>query len=159
MFESIEFPSNDQLEAPIPAGTEAIVKARLNRDGELQIRQGKTKAGKDYMSVPFVIEGGDYDARYCSLMLTVDAANRYFRAAIEMITEIDLADGGKVTDELFREKLLSAHFRAEVSTNDRGYVNVDRLLERIPTDGPAPVAIPVPAGADESGVDDDDIPF
>lgn len=156
MLGDIEFPSDDKLEAPLAAGTEVTVKTRLNRDGELDIKQGNsTKTGKPWMSIPFEIIDGEHAGRWCSLMLNVDPYNRYFRSAIQTITGIDISSGAKLTEEKLVESLLGAVFEATASSNDKGFVNVEKLVAR--TEGSAaPAAVAIGA---ESGEGDDDIPF
>lgn len=155
------FPAEEEINEeraerePIPANTEAVVKARLEDDGTVQYSKGTGTTGKPWMKINFIVDGGEWDGRWCSMIFTVDPKNRYFRHHFQGLTGIDLSQGRQVGSEEFLELVKGARFRALIETNDKGYTNVTEILERL--EGGAPVSEPPAAPA--AGGEDEDIPF
>lgn len=153
MDDAFEFPADDKPED----GSEVFVVARLE-DGELAYREGVNSKDKPWRSYPFVIDGGDFDGQWVSLMLTIDPRNFYFRRDVSAITGIDISGGARIDGSILEEKIKTGRFRVTLQTRDK-YVNINEVKERFEYEAPDSPTIPV--GADAAGVaaDDEDIPF
>lgn len=158
MFD-FEFPPDDQVKddrPTVPPGTEAWLKVRTDDDGQIKINSGTSeRTSKPWISVPLIVDGGEFDGRWCSLMMTPDPNNRYFRHDFQVITGVDVSTGAKADGQVFEEKLRSGRFFATIES--RGdFVNVKKMLRREELEvGPSPTIGEAPAAA----VSDDDIPF
>jgi len=163
MSDMFDIPAADEVQGetrePIPANTECYLVAVTEDDGSPKIRQGQKEGRKPWMSITFKVDGGEFDNRWVSKIMTVDPHNRYFREDFHMLTGIDISGGARVSQEEFFEKLLSGRWKATLEgTDDRGYCNIDKFLERedYSRDGGAPIAT---GGADAAPASDDDEEF
>lgn len=161
MFD-FEFPPDADVkdERPtVPEGTQAWVKIRLEKDGTLALKSGTSaKTNKPWVSVPLIVDGGEFDGRWCSLMMTPDPNNRFFRADYQVITGIDLEAGGKADGAAFDSALRSGRFFAEIAS--RGdFVNVKKMLKREDVEAVASPTIGGATAVTSPEVGEDDIPF
>lgn len=160
MFD-FEFPPDSEVkdERPqVPAGTEAWVKIRLEKDGSLALKSGTNeRTSKPWISVPLIVDGGEFDGRWCSLMMTPDPNNRFFRADFQVITGVDISSGAKADGGAFEAALRSGRFYAQIES--RGdFVNVKKMIRREEIEAGASPTIGAPAVATPE-VGEDDIPF
>lgn len=167
MFEDIEFVPDNELRQPLPAGTEARVQVRPDRDGVLgDFKTGESKFGK-WMLVPFEVVDGEHEGAWASVMLSVSGTDRKFRHVFHNVTGVDLSQGASVSFAEFKEKLLSGVFEAKLGPEKRkgeqtGFTTVVELGARVGerqknggeddriTAGDEPVLV---------GGSDEDIPF
>lgn len=159
MFDSLEFPADDQLRQPVEEGTIVNARARRNEEGEVDIRQGKSDYGP-WISIPMVVVGGEHDGRYASHIVTVNPSSPKFREMFEVITGIDVSKGAKIDKDQFKVALTEGTFELEVgpSKKNPSYTEVKRFVRKV--DGVAAPASPATEAAPAaSTTDDDDIPF
>lgn len=152
MMGDIEFPADDDM---IPDGTEAFVVVRVE-DGEIKYREGINKNNKPWRSYPFIVEGGEYDGRYVSLMLTIDPKNFFFRRDVTALTGIDVSGGARVSGEVLEEKLRTGRFRVGLKQSGQ-YLNIDGIKERFEYEAPENPSIPVGGPSEDNP--EEDIPF
>lgn len=172
----IEFQSEDELKKPIPEGTVALVKLRRAYDYEArqplplgELKQGRTRTDKTpYIVIPVEVVDGEHAGEWASTTLFVRGGDRSFRSAFQVITGIDISQGGKVDFSDFTEKLKTGIFEVELgperprkgSDEPPKYTEVKKWIARVgerddlDDEGSAPEA---PEAEEE--VDDKDIPF
>lgn len=167
MFDELDFEADDDIRKPIPAGTTANVQIRAMKDMPLgEFKSGKSEYGP-WMVLPFEVVDGEHKGQWASMMLSVKTSDYKFRNIFEVVTGIDVSQGGKVRFEDFRDKLVSGVFEAELGPEVRdkketGYNRVFKLTERV---GDRDVTAESSVQADSQSVDDlddtdsEDIPF
>lgn len=182
MFD-IEFQSEEELKKPVPAGTTANVKLRPQYDKEIggtlplgELRSGKTRNdGTPYISIPVEVVGGDFDGEWASTTLFVRQDDRRFRKAFEVITGIDVSQGGNVNFGEFVEKLKTGIFEVELgperprkgSDEPSKYTEIKKWLARVGERDDLGEQVPAAAAdedlsspfADSDAGGEDDIPF
>lgn len=164
MSDSWDFAADDEI--GIPAGTRATVNAVPNRDGDW-IRQGTTnKTGAQFLSIQFQVIGGDHAGQKCGLTLWPNPTDRRFRAQISTLLGIDISNGAKANMDDLLGALQQNSYDVEIGTNQSGYTDVTKLIERVDRQGGADVLIgeePAAIASETSGSDaasgDEDFPF
>jgi hypothetical protein len=178
-FEGVEFdfesedslPDQEYERKPVPAGTKATVRIRQEKDRDLgDFRSGESQYGP-WMIIPFEVSEGEFTGEWASMIINLKTSDRKFRKVFEVVTGIDVSEGGKVSFDDFKDKLVSSTFQAELGPEKRknasgdleetGYTKVYKLEERVgdvtratASDEVAPAA---PEG--EEDIDDEDVPF
>jgi hypothetical protein len=172
----LDFESDDQLPEQeyerkrIPPKTKAQVKVRPDREGNLgDFRHGESQYGP-WMIIPFEVVDGDYAGEWASMIINLKTNDRRFRKVFEVVTGIDVSEGGSVGFEDFKAKLVSGVFEAELGPETKknsdgepeetGYTKVFRLDERVADrDGAVASASDAEAPAFEDDLEDEDTPF
>lgn len=161
MFD-FEFPADSEVKddrPTVPPGTEAWVKVRYDKDGELVLKSGTNdRTSKPWLSVPMIVDGGEFDGRFCSLMMTPDPNNRFFRADFQAITGIDISTGARADGGVFETALRSGRFYAQIESRGE-FVNVKKILRREELEVAASPTIGGEAAPAAAEVGEDDIPF
>ena len=172
----LDFESDDQLPEPeferkrIPPKTKAKVKIRPDKDGNYgEFRHGESQYGP-WMILPFEVAEGEYEGEWASMIINLKTNDRRFRKVFEVVTGIDVSEGGSVGFDDFKAKLISGVFDAELGPETKknsdgepeetGYTNVYKLEERV---GERESAAASPSDSDapaiEDDFDDEDTPF
>jgi hypothetical protein len=117
----IEFQSEEELKKPLPEGTIAKVKLRPQYDRDAggmlplgELRTGKSKKGDPFVIIPVEVVDGEHAGEWAGTTLFIRQDDRRFRKAFEVITGIDVTDGGKVNFDDFTEKLKTGIFEVEL---------------------------------------------
>lgn len=131
----IEFPADTDIQEAIPTGTELVIRPATDRDGIFAVREGQSqpapgRPSRPWVRIPFRVEGGAFDGRFCSFIFTVDPGSKRFKAIIESLTGRDLASGARMSwpDDLVTA-VRASRYRATVETRG-GFDNVVRILAR-----------------------------
>lgn len=154
----INFESDDEI-YKIKEEQEAVVQVRAEKDRELgDFKSGESQYGQ-WVAVPFEVVEGEHKGTWCSLMMTVDTKNRGFRKVFELVTGVDVSQGGTVSFDEFVDKICSGVYRAVIGPDKKNpqYVRVVSLEEQVGTREDAPEAATTVPGEDD--VEDDDAPF
>mgnify|MGYP003554492425 CR=1 FL=1 len=174
-LDELEFETDDEIRKAIPKGTVAKVQIRQNRDPDTKedlplgdFKSGESQYGK-WMVIPFVVTEGEYRGEWASIMLSIKTSDPKFRSVFQLVTGVDVSQGGKVSFADFKEKLITGIFEAELGPEEKkgeptGYTRVNRLIERVgerDADSSPSDHSEAPAEVDEPDMPDDseDVPF
>lgn len=118
--ETLDFPSEDELDQGIPKGTVALVRVRNERpeDTTPPIKTGESQYGK-WMRVTFEVLEGEHSGRWATLFINLNPTRRDFRETFETVTGRDISSGGTVSFKEFVDQLRDSTFEAELGPEMR----------------------------------------